>query len=947
MATVRALRFLAGRLGGQYRSLAAIVVLALAGEFALAGQPGYYSGGKFHPLIVSDSELVVERPVGVEPDAATLRTRDGALEEIPWGEAGSRFAILHTADAALYRSLRSRGTGAFASVNAVYRLQPGGLPILSSGRIVVRLADDVDAAERATLFAEYRVSEIGPVEGLTNTYLVAPEGDVASVELDTANALYRDVRTVYAHPDLRIPVSRKQTTTIGPDTFRSEQWHLDRIEISDAFRRTEGSGTLLGQLDDSCDVEHEDLAANYIGISHNTADNTQSATAAVPTKAGDRHGTPAMGLMCASYFNSKGVAGVSPSSRFTASRGLEAFITTSQIASAYTFARNQDVDVHNNSWGFGTGASNPDVIVDALRTAYDEGRGGRGMVLCFATGSGRGIDPDDALAEEVNGDDELSTLPTVIGVGASNYNDVVSAYSNYGREIDVLAPSNDLPAGNGAVLPAITSTDNTDASFPFEPGYNDGGFTDDGEVDLANPNYTIHYGGTSASSAIVSGIAALILSLEPDYTAQQVRNIIEHTCEQINPAAAGYNGITSRSLRYGYGRVNAGLAVEATYDGYYWPERVADVCVGSDCDPALPDNTIRWVNNDDIRQIGASEFGAPITSVLVVESDTPFDWKPTDGDFYTEGTEVAPGVTVVSNLLAEQYTFSAGSGATYYGIYSVAQTPRRGTTYGFGVSVTSDGNVVDSGVTLDENTIEVPPDRPRVTIEVSPLQGTSPLTVQFDGNAQSSAMISGYSWDFGDGTSSTNRVTTHTYTVTSGTKRFFAQLTVTDVNGATGNAAVAIDVSAPGSGDGGDGSPSGSVSIRISSPSSPDSDVSAGTAPLSVILTAQVTGLGTPTSDLNVFWDLGDGNTAESISVAHTYSIAGRFPVSVQVSNAETVLRSTRFVDVLASTSPTPTPTPTATPDPGNNGGGLGCGAGVALSFWAGALLLALRRFVR
>ncbi|HRX85321.1 MAG TPA: S8 family serine peptidase, partial [Phycisphaerae bacterium] len=873
------------------------------------------------------------------------------LEEVSEDGASSRFAILHTANAAVASRVRSRSGSDFLSVNAVYRAQPGGAPILSSGHIVVRLAADIDAREREELFGQYRVTEVAPVEGLSNTFLVAPIGDAAGTELDTANALYRDVRTVYAHPDMRIPVETRQftpPTDIGADTFQDNQWHLTTIEIFNAFQRTQGSGVLVGQLDDSCDVEHEDMAENYIGISHNAATNEQSATAAVPARTGDRHGTPAMGLMCARYFNGKGVLGVSPAAEFTASRGLEAAVTTSQIASAYTFARNQHVDVHNNSWGFAAGTANPDVIIDALRTAYDEGRAGRGMVVCFASGGGRGIDPTSALGEEVSGDDELATLSTVIGVGASNSLDQLSQYSNYGEEIDVLAPSNDLPLPGGATLPAIVSTDNTDESFPFEPGYNDAGFADDGSADLANPQYTKNYGGTSASSAIVSGIAALILSLESDYTAPQVRNIIEHTCDQINPMVAAYNGITSRSLRYGYGRVNAGTAVEATYDGYYWPERVADVCVGQSCAPALPDNTIHWVNNDDQRMIGESVFGVPITSVLVVESDTPFSWKPTDGEVYFEGQVVATGVTVVANLLAEQYTFTAGSGTKYFGVYSVADTERRGTTYGFGVAVTSAGNVIDSGTTLPAGTIVVPPDRPRVTINVSPLDGTSPLTVQFEGNAQSSAMISSYNWDFGDGTSSTNRVTQHTYTVTTGTQRFFAQLSVTDANGLTGNAAVAIDVSAPGSGSGGDGSSSGSVSIRISDPSAPESDVSAGLAPLSVILTAQVSGIGTPTSDLNIVWDLGDGNTAESLSVAHTYQIAGRFPVSVTVSNATSTLRSTRFVDVLQSATPTPTPTasPTPTPTPGGIGG-LGCGAGVAVTFWAAGLLLALRRFAR
>jgi hypothetical protein len=924
----------------------------------LAAEPGHYSGGKFHPLIVSPDELAVELPVSKSPELLMHRARAGAsgvLEEAPWGERPSRFAILRLIDGSAATRMRLQQAPEFVSVNSVYRHTPDGQPILSSGQIVLRLRGEVDEAERSGIFAQYRVEEIEAVDGLHNTFVVRPLDDLAGIELDTANALYRDARTVYAHPDLRLPVVKKQFDT-GTDTFFNQQWHLQNtgqgggtpgadIDIFNAFRRTLGAGVRLGQLDDSCDLNHEDLVDRYVGISHNTADNARNATAALPINAGDRHGTAAMGVMCATRQNAIGVGGVAPDAMFTASRGLESFVTTSQIASAYTFARNQDVDIHNNSWGFDPGTSNPDVVVNAIRTAFDEGRGGRGMVICFASGGGKGMDPDDTAGIEVSGDDELSTLPMVIGVGASNANDDVSVYSNFGIEIDVLAPSNDL--GMGSNLPAIVTTDNTDAAYPFEPGFNEGGFSDDGTPNLANPQYTNNFGGTSASSAIVSGIAALILSLEPDFTPWTVRNIIEHTCDKINPGVAAYHEITNRSLRYGYGRVNAGAAVEATFDGFFWPERVADVTVD------VPTNTIRWKINDNLRTIGATSFGVQTTTVLIVESDSPFSWMPTDGVTYSVGQAVAPGVTVVANLHAEQFTHSPPVGTKHFGIFSAAQTVRRGVTYGFGVAVTSDGTVIDSGVTLDAPDFEVPPGRPSVTIAVSALGGVSPLTVEFFGNAQSDAMITGYLWDFGDGTTSTSRVTSHTYNVATGTQRFFATLTVTDVNGATGNAAVAIDVSAPGTGDG--GGVTGSVRIRVADPSSPDTDITAGIAPLLVVLTAQVTGLPTPSQELQVQWDLGDGSQATSLQVVHTYqnpsSTTARFPISVIVTDSElsVPLQSTRFIDVLpaTSTSPSPSPSPTASPDPGNGNGGIACGMGIVTVFWAGALLLLLRRLSR
>jgi PKD repeat protein len=446
-------------------------------------------------------------------------------------------------------------------------------------------------------------------------------------------------------------------------------------------------------------------------------------------------------------------------------------------------------------------------------------------------------------------------------------------------------------------------------------------------------------------------LAALILSLEPAYTATMVRNIIEHTAEKINPLNANYNGITGRSLRYGYGRIDAGAAVEATYDGFFWPERLADVCLGENCNPPVPANTIRWKINDDLRIVeNVSTNGVKTISVLVVESDRPFSWAPTDGQEYSVGTQVANGVIVRANLLAEMFTFTQGAGTKYFGLYPVATTPRRGLTYGFGVAVDSLGTVIDSGTFLEPPDVVIPPEnqRPRVTISVSPLAGESPLTVTFTGNAESVNPIESFLWDFGDGTTSSQRNTTHVYTVAAGTQRFFPVLTAIDVLGNSGSRSVAIDVSAPGQSGGGE--QTATVRIRISAPGSPQSDIAAGQAPLPVVLNAEITGLATTPPGLTVAWDLGDGNTANGLSVAHTYRVPGTFPITVSVNlndEDDTVLQTTRFVQVLAGTaSPSPTATPSQTPDPNGNGG-IGCGAGAIVAIWAMAMMALARRCMR
>ncbi len=959
------------RLAGRY-SFVWPAVLALAiwtAPSSANDESGFYSGGNFHPVIRSATELAVELDQSADRAELGARMRAngaGTLEAVPWGDQSGRFAILRAADAATQAKLRTRQMPEFKSVNRVYRMQAGGAPILGSGRIVLRLRAEVTSQERDQLFADYRVRLVQAVDGLANTYVVEPMGDAASLELKTANRLYEDDRTVYAHPDFRMPVRTEQFAPelVETDTFSANQWHLETLGYDDiikddadidmltALNRTTAAGTRIGALEDACDVMHEDLVDNYLGISHDVVTNVRSATAANPQAIGDRHGTATIGVAAGVGGNNLGISGVAPAAKFTVSRGLTSYATLSQLASAYSFARTQAVDVHNNSWGFDPGTPNPDVIVSAVDTVFREGRGGLGMVVVFASGNGSGMEPGAPAAIEVAAGQDLATLIQVIGVGASNSLDRAASYSDYGREIDVLAPSSDFTLTGS--LPGIITTDNTDGAFD-EPGYNNNGADDLGNPDLPDPNYTSVFGGTSAAAAIVSGIAAQILSIEPNFTATMVRNTIEHTCDKINPEQAAYDGITSRSLRYGYGRVNAGTAAERTSDGFYWPERVANVRVEG--------NTIRWNKNDDAREIGGEIFSAPTTTVLVVESAAPFSWHPTDEVFYSVGQRVTDpdtgatlDVTVVQNVDAELYNFTLTSGTKYFGVYSVANSSaqRRRPTYGFGVSVDSLGNVLDSGELIepsdgsgDGGDVVLPPgsQKPRVSIEVRPLSGTSPLMVTFNGNAESSLDIASFVWDFDDGTTANARTTTHTYVVDSGTQRFFPKLTVTDVEGNVGERSVAVDVSAPGGQDGGE-TGSGTVRIRVSSPDSPDSDLVSGIAPLAVIVTADISGLSS-SEGLQVEWDLGDGNSAGGLSVYHIYEFPGTFPITADVTtDANTSgITATHWLTVLGEASPTPgaSASPTASPNP--NPSGAACGVGMISVIWTVLALALLRRF--
>ena len=131
-----------------------------------------------------------------------------------------------------------------------------------------------------------------------------------------------------------------------------------------------------------------------------------------------------------------------------------------------------------------------------------------------------------------------------IAVGASTDRAQLADYSNVGKEIAFVAPS------SGGVRGIYT----TDVSLPNR-GFNVGRVARGGADGL----HTNDFGGTSAATPLAAGVGALVLSVRPDLTAAQVRDVMQRTCDRIG---AGYDA-NGHSDEFGHGRINAGRAVEA------------------------------------------------------------------------------------------------------------------------------------------------------------------------------------------------------------------------------------------------------------------------------------------------------------------------------------------------------------------------------------------------
>jgi subtilisin family serine protease len=120
--------------------------------------------------------------------------------------------------------------------------------------------------------------------------------------------------------------------------------------------------------------------------------------------------------------------------------------------------------------------------------------------------------------------------------------------SNYGGALDIVAP--------GVI---ISTTDRQS-----NEGYNHSA----NQNDYPNRDYIERFNGTSAAAPHVAGVAALVLSVNPSLTGQQVRDIIESTAQKVRPDLYTYsttsghpNGTWNNEM--GYGLVDAYAAVRA------------------------------------------------------------------------------------------------------------------------------------------------------------------------------------------------------------------------------------------------------------------------------------------------------------------------------------------------------------------------------------------------
>jgi len=224
------------------------------------------------------------------------------------------------------------------------------------------------------------------------------------------------------------------------------------------------------------------------------------------------HGTLCAGVIGAVTNNSLGIAGVCWGCKIMPVRvGRNRSITIDAAIKGIKYAADNGARVISMSWG---GYGDSRALREALDYAYS-----KGVVLVAAAGN-NGLNLDTF---------PISLYPAeyenVISVAATDRNDEIANFSNYGVVVDVAAPGVDILSTAPTYTVALRDLEK---------------------------NYSVA-SGTSMACPYVSGLVGLILSRNPDLNPSNIRTILQSSVDAIT---------TKR--RIAFGRINAFKSLQKT-----------------------------------------------------------------------------------------------------------------------------------------------------------------------------------------------------------------------------------------------------------------------------------------------------------------------------------------------------------------------------------------------
>lgn len=526
------------------------------------------------------------------------------------------------------------------------------------------------------LTRRYNLTLVRVIDYSPNTYILEANDTSPLAGVAAANLLYEREGVEFATP---LMGKYFEPRFVPNDSlYQSKQWHLKNtaqynipdlvagndVNIEGVWDSYKGNGINIAIVDSGVDYFHPDLAPNYrADIDTNLVGYPFAIDDAQPP-CNFRHGSYCAGCAAAKGNNSEGIAGAAFNAAIVGVRLLSGgFVSDEDVADAMNHMVNpvqtgNRVHISSNSWGPQERAAGQFVPLEPLTQAailngVNNGRGGKGTIYLFAHGNG------NCWGDYGNADAYTSSQYT-IAVGATGGNGKKSPYSEKGAALLINAPSSSNADGNCSLTPqgnpTYTATHfitTVDLSCDHQIACLGGS--------CQYPLYYLGFTGTSAATPTAAGVIALVLQANPNLTWRDVQHLLVRTATKNDPTDAGWvvNGAGFNfNHKHGFGRINAGAAVNALATWNYLPTRATEVVASESTVVSIPDNNFAGIARS--RTIsGAANFRAEHVEVVVnvthpKRSDLRFQLVSPNG---TVATLHEPNTYVGANL--NNYLFTS------------------------------------------------------------------------------------------------------------------------------------------------------------------------------------------------------------------------------------------------------------------------------------------------
>jgi subtilisin family serine protease len=424
-------------------------------------------------------------------------------------------------------------------------------PAIYTENLFIRFKSRVRQADRIALLKQYGIGEARPLPWAAGAYQINALAGIGTDVFALAERLLESDLVRLCHPEV--------LWMVAPKSMHPNQWHMGtelaagkpigaHAHVHEAHALSRGAGVCIAVIDNGVEVTHPEFAAAGKCV-HPYDFHTRTADGS-PKHASHNHGTNCAGVACASGVVAPGVAPDATLMPLIMPDMIGSFAE----AEAICWAADHGADVISCSWGPKDGSYLrkddplhqvshlvPDHTRLAIEYATQKGRKGKGCVITWAAGNGNeSVDLDGYAAH-----------PAVMAIGACNERGARSIFSDYGTSLACCFPSGDYhQAGKPALL--------TKGLYVADRV---------GMKGISGLDYTDAFTGTSAATPGVAGVAALVLSIAPHLTNEQVKAILLSTCDQIDAENVQYDQGTKHSLQHGYGRVHALRAVQTAKQG--------------------------------------------------------------------------------------------------------------------------------------------------------------------------------------------------------------------------------------------------------------------------------------------------------------------------------------------------------------------------------------------